>query len=95
MIQHLPARDSATHRELHGEAADWSLTDHLLANAVDHLAVLNWMFGTVNSGEDQSPMDFPEPTMRPDSLLPPTAAAPAPSDRATEVSPAELATFFS
>ncbi|MGK5639714.1 hypothetical protein ACSNOK_15585 [Streptomyces sp. URMC 126] len=64
LIAHLP-RDSAVTRALHDEAAGWSVTDHLLATAVDHLAVANWMFATVNRDEDAEPAEFPEPVPRP------------------------------
>ncbi|MFD9393381.1 hypothetical protein ACFWBB_22455 [Streptomyces sp. NPDC060000] len=63
LIKHLP-RDSALNRELHGEAADWSVTDHLLAATVDHLAAANWMFACVNSEEGDQP-DAPAPVPRP------------------------------
>lgn len=53
-------------RELHGEAAEWSVTDHLLAAVVDHLAVANWMFQCVNNGEDGDQPEFPKPVPRPD-----------------------------
>ncbi len=64
LIKHLP-RDSAVQRELHGEAADWSVTDHLLAATVDHLAVANWMFACVNTGEDGDAPEPPKPVPRP------------------------------
>ncbi|WP_435975478.1 hypothetical protein [Streptomyces sp. Qhu_M48] len=64
LIKHLP-QDSALQRELHGEAAGWSVTDHLLAATVDHLAVSNWMFMCVNSGEDGDQPDPPKPVPRP------------------------------
>ncbi|MER5862348.1 hypothetical protein [Kitasatospora sp. NPDC002040] len=64
LVQHLP-RDSNTVRALHGEAAEWTLTDHLLAAAVDHLAVANWMFLSVNRDEDSDPPERPEPVPRP------------------------------
>ncbi|WP_078889928.1 hypothetical protein [Streptomyces maremycinicus] len=60
-------RDSALNRELHGEAADWSVSDHLLAAAVDHLAAANWMFACVNSEEGEQP-DAPVPVPRPADL---------------------------
>ncbi|QGZ50435.1 hypothetical protein GPZ77_20540 [Streptomyces sp. QHH-9511] len=66
LIKHLP-QDSAVQRELHGEAAEWSITDHLLAATVDHLAVANWMFQCVNSGEDDDPPEPPKPVPRPGS----------------------------
>ncbi|MFJ2264358.1 hypothetical protein ACIOKD_39810 [Streptomyces sp. NPDC087844] len=64
LVQHLP-RDSATARELHGEAADWSVTDYLLASVVDQLAEANWMFATVNRDEDSEPLKFPAAVPRP------------------------------
>ncbi|MFF8995291.1 hypothetical protein ACF09H_36245 [Streptomyces sp. NPDC014983] len=64
LVKHLP-RDSALNRELHGEAANWSVTDHLLAAAVDHLAAANWMFACVNSDEGDQP-DAPTPVPRPE-----------------------------
>ncbi|MEV2192913.1 hypothetical protein AB0I02_18270 [Streptomyces phaeochromogenes] len=64
LVQHLP-RDSATARELHGESADWSVTDYLLASVVDQLAEANWMFATVNRDEDSEPLEFPEAVPRP------------------------------
>ncbi|MGW2746958.1 hypothetical protein [Streptomyces sp. NPDC001450] len=64
LVRHLP-RDSALLRELHGEAAEWSVTDHLLAAAVDKLAEANWMFATVNRDEDSEPLAYPEPVPRP------------------------------
>ncbi|WP_432134404.1 MULTISPECIES: hypothetical protein [unclassified Streptomyces] len=64
LVKHLP-RDSALNRELHGEAADWSVTDHLLAAAVDHLAAANWMFACVNSAEDGDQPEPPVPVPRP------------------------------
>ncbi|MFF3840198.1 hypothetical protein [Streptomyces sp. NPDC001930] len=64
MVKHLP-RDGAVQREIHGEAAEWSVTDHLLAATVDHLAVANWMFACVNNGEDDDPPEAPSPVPRP------------------------------
>ncbi|MEV7137078.1 hypothetical protein [Streptomyces tauricus] len=64
LVQHLP-RDSALIRALHGEAADWSVTDYLLAAVVDQLAEANWMFATVNRDEDSEPLEFPEAVPRP------------------------------
>ncbi|MEV1068019.1 hypothetical protein [Streptomyces sp. NPDC050263] len=66
LIKQLP-RDSALNRELHGEAAEWSVTDHLLAAAVDHLAAANWMFACVNSEEGDQP-EAPAPVPRPRDL---------------------------
>ncbi|MFC8504888.1 hypothetical protein ACFT6Z_00910 [Streptomyces sp. NPDC057131] len=64
LIKHLP-HDSAVQREIHGEAAEWSVTDHLLAAAIDHLAVSNWMFASVNTSEDDDPPEPPKPVPRP------------------------------
>lgn len=44
LVRHLPA-ESATHRGIVGEAATWTLTDHLLAAAVDTLRAANWQRG--------------------------------------------------
>jgi hypothetical protein len=74
LIKHLP-RDSAVNRDLFGEAADWSVGDHLLAATVDHLAAANWMFASVNSDEDSSPPDPPRPVPRPGDP-PPEGTAP-------------------
>lgn len=64
LVRHLP-HDSALLKELHGEAAEWSLTDYLLANVVDRLAEANWMFAMVNRDEDSEPLEYPEPVSRP------------------------------
>lgn len=64
LVRHLP-RDSALHRELHGEAAEWSVTDYLLAHAVDQLAESNWMFAMVNRDEEAEPLEPPLPVPRP------------------------------
>jgi hypothetical protein len=73
---------------VHGEAADWGVTEHLLAAVVDQLAVANWMFATVNRDEDAEPLPYPEPLARPGLE---GEAAPE-SEAAT---PAEIAAFFS
>ncbi|MFF7977789.1 hypothetical protein ACFZDK_01470 [Streptomyces sp. NPDC007901] len=98
LIKHLP-RDSALNRELHGEAAEWSVSDHLLAAAVDHLAAANWMFASVNSEEGDQP-EPPAPVPRPsydaeqpaDAKEPDPGAAPPASDSAP--SAVQLARFF-
>ncbi len=64
LVKHLP-RDSAVVRDLHGESAEWSVTDYLLATAVDQLAESNWMFATVNQDEDAEPLEYPVPVSRP------------------------------
>ncbi|MFF9849797.1 hypothetical protein [Streptomyces litmocidini] len=96
MVKQLP-RDSAVQRDLHGEAAEWSVTDHLLAAVVDHLAVSNWMFQCVNSGEDGDQPDPPTPVPRPgveeEDEEGRDENSPA-EDAAGAVSPGALARFF-
>ncbi|MGW2521785.1 hypothetical protein ACWC09_33170 [Streptomyces sp. NPDC001617] len=97
LVRHLPS-DSATLRELHGEAADWSVTDHLLAAAVDQLAEANWMFATVNRDEDAEPLEYPKPVPRPGtstSAEPPVPETEPDPPAVRNPSPAELARFFS
>ncbi|MEV0494783.1 hypothetical protein [Streptomyces atratus] len=57
LVQHMP-RDSALARELHGEAAEWTVVEHLLAHVVDQLREAKCMFALVNRDEDT---DAPEP----------------------------------
>ncbi|NED87106.1 hypothetical protein G3I76_44355 [Streptomyces sp. SID11233] len=64
LIKHLP-RDSATIRDTDGEAADWTVTDYLLAAVVDHLAAANWMFSVVNGDGESDPPEQPVPVPRP------------------------------
>lgn len=98
LVKHLP-RDSATLGGIHGEAAQWSVTDYLLASAVDQLAEANWMFATVNRDEDTDPLDYPKPVPRPGTRDPAPVHEPsaAPPDTRTEHNPSavELAQFFS
>ncbi|MER6481511.1 hypothetical protein ABT281_35440 [Streptomyces filamentosus] len=96
LLKHLP-RDSAVQRELHGETAEWSITDHLLAATVDHLAVANWMFQCVNAGEDGDQPDFPKPVPRPgvtDEEEKGEGDAAAPAGETPAISPGQLAQFF-
>ncbi|MFE4334263.1 hypothetical protein ACFRQM_34085 [Streptomyces sp. NPDC056831] len=94
LVQHLP-RDSALARELHGEAADWSVTDHLLAHIADQLSESNWMFARVNSDTDGESLDYPKPVPRP-ADEPDAAAEPAAADVSPMARPsmAELTQFF-
>ncbi|MFE2045050.1 hypothetical protein ACFXAZ_29885 [Streptomyces sp. NPDC059477] len=104
LVRQLP-RDSATLRELHGEAMDWSVTDHLLAAAVDQLAEANWMFATVHRDEDAEALEYPTPVPRPgaeptpspgaEPMTSPDPGEPAAAPVARNPSPAELAHFFS
>lgn len=91
LVKHMP-RDSAVAQELHGESAEWAVTDYLLAAAVDHLAAANWMFASVNTDEDSDAPEPPVPVPRPgDTEEPPDApdsALPETPDRG------ELMRFF-
>ncbi|GAA1358110.1 hypothetical protein GCM10009612_27530 [Streptomyces beijiangensis] len=94
LVQHMP-RDSALARAIHGEAADWTATDHLLAYVVDQLAEANWMFATVNRDEDEEPLEYPAPLRRPGITeeIPPLDGS-APKAVPRNPSPAELSQFF-
>lgn len=61
LIRRLPP-DSELGREMHGEAAEWSRTDHLLAILADRIADLHWAFVCANS---ENPPGRPEPLPRP------------------------------
>ncbi|MER7912496.1 hypothetical protein [Streptomyces sp. NPDC096068] len=95
LIKHLP-RDSALQRELHGEVAEWSITDHLLAATVDHLAAANWMFQCVNASEDGDQPDPPKPVPRPGDKDEETEEqdGDSPGAETPEVSPGQLVRFF-
>ncbi|MFE9121299.1 hypothetical protein [Streptomyces sp. NPDC007172] len=76
---------------------EWDSTTHLLAAAVDHLAVANWMTATINSGEDADPLDYPEAVPRPAPPGTPAPSGSAPDASAEEPdlpSPSQLARFF-
>ncbi|WP_199745348.1 hypothetical protein [Amycolatopsis sp. WAC 04182] len=64
LIRHLP-RESALVRALHGDVAGWGIAEHLLAGAVDELAVGNWLFVTANSDENAERPERPRPVPRP------------------------------
>ncbi|MFJ1597741.1 hypothetical protein [Streptomyces sp. NPDC088261] len=93
LVQHLP-RDSAVARELHGESADWSVTEYLLAHVADQLAEANWMFATVNRDEDADPLEFPSPIPRPGEPPEDNPEARSTPDIARGPSVHELSTFF-
>lgn len=84
LIQHLP-RDAALVRELHGESAEWGLTEHLLAATVDELAVGNWLFVSANRDEHADPPDRPKPVPRPGVEEEPETPA---------ATPEQIAAFF-
>ncbi|MBP8535049.1 hypothetical protein [Streptomyces sp. MK37H] len=97
LVRHLPP-DSAFVRAREGEAAEWGLTDHLLAAVVDHLAIANWMFASANRDEYADPPEAPAPVPRPGAEAadtsdgPPDGPAPAVADHTPTA--AELARFF-
>jgi hypothetical protein len=88
LIQHLP-RDAALVRAVHGEDAEWGLTEHLLAAAVDQLATGNWLFATVHTPEQASVPDRPAPVPRPG-----VAATGPDAGTAETATPEQLAAFF-
>ncbi|MFE4693744.1 hypothetical protein ACFRH6_27305 [Streptomyces sp. NPDC056749] len=93
LVKHMP-RDSAVAQELHGDGAEWTVTDYLLAAAVDHLAAANWMFASVNTDEDSEPPEPPMPVPRPgdeETPVDPSAEDPSPPDGSSR---AELMRFF-
>ncbi|GIJ50311.1 hypothetical protein Val02_71970 [Virgisporangium aliadipatigenens] len=95
LVQHLPA-DSSFGRAVNGEAAEWGVTEHLLAAVVDQLAAANWMFATVNRDEDAEALPYPEPLARPGlpaGVEPGSAAGPEEST-SDGASSAEIAAFF-
>ncbi|MEE1751733.1 hypothetical protein [Streptomyces sp. SP18CS02] len=93
LVKHLP-RDSAVNRDLYGEEAEWSVTDHLLAAVVDHLAAANWMFATVNTDEDGEPPEPPAPVPRPGDTAADGAAGTEDAAGPEAPSPSELLGFF-
>ncbi|MGW3440525.1 hypothetical protein ACWDB3_25395 [Streptomyces bacillaris] len=94
LVKHMP-RDSAVSRELDGDGAEWTVSDYLLAAAVDHLAAANWMFASVNTDEDADPPEMPMPVPRPGGEAADVVNTPEPQPTAPE-SPnrAELMRFF-
>ncbi|SDI30297.1 hypothetical protein SAMN05192558_10751 [Actinokineospora alba] len=88
LIEHLPG-DSAFAKSMHGEEAAWNLSDHLLAAMVDHLAVSNWMFASVNRDEDAEEIPYPQAIPRPGD------APQAKDEQDGSAGPADLAAFFS
>ncbi|MGI5481262.1 hypothetical protein [Streptomyces lavendofoliae] len=99
LVRHMP-RDSVLARALHGEAAEWTVGDYLLASAVDHLAEANWMFATVNQDEEAEALEYPVPVPRPGGAPEDGSAQPGeqPSEdaerRDTRPGPSELLHFF-
>jgi hypothetical protein len=74
----------------------------LLAAAVDHLALGNWMFSAVNRDEDSPMPEAPEPIPRPGAASGPAAsgdgdgdeAEPLPSGDVNAPASWEIARFF-
>lgn len=90
LVRHLPP-ESAFVRAREGEAAEWRLTDHLLAAVVDHLAIAHWMYASVNRDEYADPPEAPVPGPRPGA-----GAAGASGGQPDDSGPtaSELARFF-
>jgi hypothetical protein len=87
-IRRLP-RDSETSKEMYGEDADWSRTDHLLAIVADRLAILDWHFVCSKSQEGQAPerpAQIPRPGIAPE---------PEPEEIQAVSSISEVNAFFS
>ena len=57
LLENAP-RDSAFVRSVGGAAAVWSLTDHLLALAIDTLTLANWQRGG-SKGKRPEPLERP------------------------------------
>ncbi|MEV8051865.1 hypothetical protein G6W61_21685 [Streptomyces sp. KAI-26] len=93
LVKHMP-RDSAVSRELDGDGAEWTVTDYLLAAAVDHLAAANWMFASVNTDEDAEPPEAPVPVPRPGDRTEPEETPDEEFGPAQAPSRAELLRFF-
>jgi len=56
--RHAP-HTSALARAVHGEAAAWGATEHLLANVIDLLAIANWQRGGKKAGPRPKPIQRP------------------------------------
>ncbi|MFG2330574.1 hypothetical protein ACGFMM_13175 [Streptomyces sp. NPDC048604] len=94
LVKHMP-RDSAIARQQDAETAEWSVTDYLLAAAVDHLAAANWMFASVHTDEDDEPPEQPAPVPRPGDREAPGAGEPSEDPEPALPDTAELGRFFS
>ncbi|MEW2559476.1 hypothetical protein AB0914_11775 [Streptomyces griseorubiginosus] len=94
LVEHLPS-DSSFARAVHGEQAEWTVTDHLLAAVVDHLAVANWMFATVHRDENTEPAEYPEAVPRPSGTRTEAAETPRAVGEDRSATPAEIVAFLS
>ncbi|MET8076252.1 hypothetical protein [Streptomyces sp. NPDC005303] len=94
LVEHLPA-DSSFARAVHGEQAEWTVTDHLLAAVVDHLAVANWMFATVHRDEDAEPAEYPEAVPRPSGATVEAVETLQVAGEGGAATPAEIVAFLS
>lgn len=67
LVRALPP-ESVTARALHGDRADWGVTEHLLATAIDVLNAANWQ----RSGDKKlaRPKPLPRPTDKRNRLTP-------------------------
>lgn len=84
LIEYLP-RDSALVRAIHGDQAEWGLTEHLLATTVDQLTIANWLFVCANSAEGAEQPERPAPLPRPGIAEPEPESA----------TPEQISAFFS
>lgn len=60
LLRQLPA-DAALWRSMHGDAATWQATDHLLAALIDRVGLLLWQGG---GGKGSKPKPVPRPGER-------------------------------
>lgn len=66
----------------------------MLAAAVDHLAVANWMFATVHRDEDTEPAEYPEAVPRPSRAGTEAPETQRVVGRERSATPAEIVAFL-
>ena len=64
LVRQLPP-EAALWRSIDPEAAAWGLSEQLLASAVDVLAVIAWMYQSVNRPKNSRAMPMPRQIPRP------------------------------